>query len=188
MFKNGLIVRAVSYVFPPSGEKRYLISLVVFIAGPMTSKRYALFCPWPIEPPAAAIMLRPSVNVVPLLRWICRYLSLLPMTLSPLSPTVLEIVTGPANVEVDVFVTVRLVSVVVPAVSDEMFVVPNVALDENRFVEDAVVEKKFVDVAFVVVELPMFSFVNVELVATKFVVKKFVVVALVPVPFKNVKF
>ena len=69
-------------------------------------------------------------------------------------PLVFEI--GPAKVEVEVLVTIKLVSVVVPAESVEEKVVapatasvPKVAVWEKRLVDDAVVEKKLVVVPLV---------------------------------------
>src|SRR3989344_5890528 len=61
----------------------------------------------------------------------------------------------PANVDVEVLVTARLVRVVVPALRvDERLRVPaesapRFAVCAKRFVEEAVVEKRFVVVAFV---------------------------------------
>lgn len=56
----------------------------------------------------------------------------------------------PAKVLVLVLVTARLVRVVVPEEREAMVRVPMVAVCEKRFVDDAVVLKKFVEVAFVV--------------------------------------
>ena len=67
---------------------------------------------------------------------------------------------------------------------------PTVKRDEKRFVEEAVVEKKLVEVAEVVVEFPIFPFPRLKLVEKKLVElavveKREVVVAEVVVEFVN---
>jgi hypothetical protein len=69
---------------------------------------------------------------------------------------------------------------------------PTVRSDENRFVLDAVVEKKFVDVAFVVVEFPIVPTPRLKLVENRseldaVVEKKLVVVAEVPVALSKIR-
>src|SRR3989338_1002451 len=80
-------------------------------------------------------------------------------------------VSPPAKVLVLVLVTARLVMVVVPKEADVADRSPICADEEKRLVLLAVVEKKLVDVAFVVVPL----------VATRVVAEIFVIVASVDV-------
>ncbi len=77
--------------------------------------------------------------------------------------------------------------------ADDKLRVPMFAIDENKFVELAVVEKSEVVVAFVVVERPIVPAPRLKLVANKFVEdavveKSEVVVAFVEVEFRKVMF
>ena len=87
--------------------------------------------------------------------------------------------TPPVNVEVANPITVKLVVVALLALSE-----PSVAVLAKRFVEPAVVANRFVEVALPMTEVLKFAIVEKRLVLVAFVVVEFVAIRLVNQPVK----